>query len=148
MRNNILAAAQQYRKEPRPEMDMGRMLTSDMIAGKLFSFHDRAHFFHLQTTSFAQHKMLDDVYNALVGSKDSISEYLLGVQAPQRFGSLIIEQPGVFSPEAVTTLLNDIFNFTVTLIDYADSKNLEQLANLASDLQGVASRAKYLNTLS
>jgi hypothetical protein len=92
--------------------------------------------------------MLDDVYNSLVDSKDAISEYLLGVQAPQRFTNITIEQPGVFSPEAVTTLLDDIFNFTVTLIDYADSKNLEQLANLASDLQGVAARAKYLNTLS
>jgi len=126
---------------------MTKELTPDMIISKLFSFHDRAHFFHLQTTSYAQHKMLDDVYKELVDAKDDISEYLLGVQSPKRFTGITIEQPGEFSDKAVSTLLSDIFSFTVSLIEYAKSKNLEQLINMASELQGIAVRAQYLNTL-
>ena len=122
-------------------------LSPESIAGTLFSFHDRAHFFHLQTTSFAQHKMLDDLYNGLVGSKDTISEYLLGIQAPKRFSSFTIEQPGEFSKSALTSFLQQGFDFSVSLIEYADGKNLEQLANLASDLQGLFVRSQYLNTL-
>ncbi len=122
-------------------------LTPDDIAGRLFSFHDRAHFFHLQTLSFAQHKMLDELYKDLVESKDTICEFLLGVQAPKRFGGITIEQPGEFSAEAINTFLQDGFDFSMQLCSYAEDNNLEELCNLASDLQELFTKAKYLNTL-
>ena len=142
--NNILAEAAQIKGTP---LGIGRELSPDIIAGRLFSFHDRAHFFHLQTTSYAQHKMLDDLYKGLVDAKDDISEYLLGIQAPQRFTSIVLEQTGDFSQEALTAFLEDGFNFSVSLCQYADTRNLEELCNLASDLQKLFVRSKYLNTL-
>lgn len=123
------------------------VLTPEKIVGKLFSMHNIAHFLHLQTTSYAQHKMLDDVYNALVDSKDAISEYLLGVQAPKRFGLVTLDPLPTYSDAVVAQFLQQGFAFTCMLCEYAESLDLEQLCNLSSDLQGVFSRARYLNTL-
>jgi len=127
-------------------MGMTSGMTPDSIISKLFNMHSIAHFYHLQTTSFAQHNMLDELYKELVESKDAISEYLLGVQAPKRFGGLTSEAVEPFSEEAVAKFLNDGFGFTVALCDYGEQRHLEQLTNLASELQGAFSKAKYFNT--
>jgi hypothetical protein len=130
---------------PAPMRSMG-MLTPDMIMSKLFNMHTKAHFYHLQTTSFAQHNMLDALYKDLIESKDAISEYLLGIQAPKRFGSFTTEAVEPFSEEAVARFLDEGFGFTVALCDYGDQRKLEELCNLASELQGSFSKAKYFNT--
>jgi Family of unknown function (DUF5856) len=122
-------------------------LTPEKIVGKLFSMHNIAHFLHLQTTSYAQHKMLDDVYNGLVGSKDSIAEYLLGIQAPKRFGPITMDPIPGYSEGTVAAFLSQGFEFTCMLCEYAEQKELEELCNMASDLQGIFVRARYLNTL-
>lgn len=130
-----------------PMKPMGTM-TPDSIMSKLFNMHTKAHFYHLQTTSFAQHKMLNELYDDLLESKDGISEYLLGIQAPKRFGALTTEAVEPFSPEAVTKFLDEGFQFTVALCGYAEQRNLEELCNLSSNLQGSFAKARYLNTLS
>jgi hypothetical protein len=130
-----------------PMKPMGAM-TPDSIMSKLFNMHTKAHFYHLQTTSFAQHKMLNELYDDLLESKDGISEYLLGVQAPKRFGALTQEPIEPFSEEALTRFLDEGFQFTVALCGYAEQRNLEELCNLSSNLQGSFAKAKYLNTLS
>ena len=122
-------------------------MTPDDIMNRLFNDHSKAHYYHLQTTSYAQHKMLNELYEALEDSKDAICEYLLGIQAPKRFGSRTSDTVPAFSDSTLSKFLDDGFKFTVQLIEYAKSKNLEQLANLASELQGVWVKAKYLNTL-
>jgi hypothetical protein len=127
-------------------MGMTSGMTPDSIISKLFNMHSKAHFYHLQTTSFAQHNMLDELYKELVESKDAISEYLLGVQAPKRFGGLTSEAVEPFSEEAVAKFLDEGFGFTVALCDYGEQRHLEQLTNLASELQGAFSKAKYFNT--
>jgi hypothetical protein len=129
-------------------MGMSSGMNPDSIMSKLFNMHTKAHFYHLQTTSFAQHKMLNELYDDLLESKDGISEYLLGVQAPKRFGALTQEPIEPFSEEAVARFLDEGFQFTVALCAYGQQKNLEELCNLSSNLQGSFAKAKYLNTLS
>jgi hypothetical protein len=128
-------------------MGMSSGMNPDMIMSKLFNMHTKAHFYHLQTTSFAQHNMLKGLYEDLEDSKDAISEYLLGIQAPKRFGALATEAVEPFSEEAVAKFLDEGFGFTVALCDYANAKGLEELCNLSSNLQGSFAKAKYLNTL-
>lgn len=128
-------------------MGMSSGMNPDMIMSKLFNMHTKAHFYHLQTTSFAQHNMLKGLYEDLEDSKDAISEYLLGVQAPKRFGALASEAVESFSEEAVAKFLDEGFGFTVALCNYAEQKGLEELCNLSSNLQGSFAKAKYLNTL-
>ncbi len=122
-------------------------LTPDKIVSKLFSFHNIAHFFHLQTTSFAQHKMLDEVYGGIGGLKDSISEYLLGCQAPKRFSSLTLDSVPAYSEGAVVSFLKQGYDFSCQLCEYAESHDYEQLCNLSSELQGIFVKGQYLNTL-
>lgn len=128
-------------------MGMASGMSPDSIASKLFNMHTKAHFYHLQTTTLAQHKMLNKLYEALEEHKDSICEYLLGVQAPKRFGTLTTEAVEPFSEAAVAKFLDEGFSFTVALCDYANTKGLEELCNLSSNLQGSFAKAKYLNTL-
>lgn len=127
--------------------DSGSSLTPDKIASMLFTLHARAHVLHLQTTSYAHHKALNKLYTGLEESKDVICEYLLGVQAPKRFGTITIEQPGGYSEAAVNKLIADGWQFTVDICDYARKNNYEELANLASNLQGTFVSVKYLLTL-
>jgi len=122
-------------------------VTPEYIVSQLFYFHDCSHLFHLQTTSFAKHKMLGDLYESLVDMKDNISEYLLGIQAPRRFGSVSLMQVPPYSDENVSKMIDEGFQFSIKLCEYAESKKLEQLCNLSSELQGMFVKARYLNTL-
>jgi hypothetical protein len=128
-------------------MGMSSGMNPDMIMSKLFNMYTKAHFYHLQTTTLAQHKMLNKLYEALEEHKDSICEYLLGVQAPKRFGTLTTEAVEPFSEECVAKFLDEGFGFTVALCDYGQQRGLEELCNLSSNLQGTFAKAKYLNTL-
>lgn len=121
-------------------------LTPDKIISTLFQAHSQFHFYHLQTDSYAQHKNLDELYKFLVDSKDDISEYLLGTIAPKRFGTLESKAFLPFSQDNVKKSLNDLWQFTLDLCSYAEYNNQEQLCNLASELQGAVSKAKYFNT--
>jgi hypothetical protein len=131
-----------------PMKAKGSMCTED-IANKFFTIYMAAQFYHWQTTSIAQHKMLGKVYDAVSDAKDTIMEYLLGVQAPTRLTTApVAETPAPFSDQSVAKMLDDGFQFTIAMMAYADSRGLEELKNLASDLQGVFGKAKYLNTFS
>lgn len=118
----------------------------EYIVGKLFSFHNKAHLFHLQTTTYGNHKLLDTLYNALVDSKDAIAEYLLGVQVPTRFGMITMDPVESYNDSALLRFLDEGFDFTVRLCEYAKMRNLEQLANLASELQGAFNKARLFTT--
>jgi len=142
-----MESPKQLRTSAQPMMKPIGGMNPDMIMSKLFNMYTKAHFYHLQTTTLAQHKMLNKLYEALEEHKDSICEYLLGVQAPKRFGALATEAVEPFSEEAVAKFLDEGFGFTVALCDYANTKGLEELCNLSSNLQGSFAKAKYLNTL-
>lgn len=130
-------------------MGMSSGMTPELIMNKFFTLYMTAQFYHWQTTSIAKHEMLGEVYDSIHSAKDTIMEYLLGVQAPTRLStSPVAETPAPFSDQSVAKMLDDGFQFTIAMMSYADIKGLEELKNLASDLQGVFAKAKYLNTLS
>jgi len=130
-----------------PDSSTNSTLTPDSIMNMLFRMDSVCEYFHLQTTSFAQHKMLDELHSGIEDAKDSICEYLLGIQAPKKFGSLSQSYSEMFSDSNLSKFLDQGFKFTVDLCAYAESKNLEQFCNLSSELQGVFVKGKYLNTL-
>jgi len=123
-----------------------RGLTPEIIISKLFNFHNKAHFYHLQTTTIGKHKLLDELYKNLVEHKDEITEYLLGIQVPKRLGALTIEQIEPYSDANLIKFLNEGFTFTQELCEYAKSQNLEQLCNLSSELQGTFNKARLFLT--
>lgn len=122
-------------------------LTPELIIGKLFSFHSKAHLYHLQTDTIGKHLLLDELYKDLVSAKDDISEFILGAQIPRRFGSnVIMDQIEPYSDLNLMNFLEEGFEFTIKLIDYSKGRRLEELANLASDLQGSFVKAKLFTT--
>ena len=125
---------------------IGSTLTPEKIVGKLFSFHDRAHFLHLNADTIGKHLLLDELYKGLVEFKDEIAEYLLGIQAPKRMGALTLDPIEVFSDAAMMKLLAEGFDFSVSLCEYAEERELEELCNMASDLQKAFVKAKLFTT--
>jgi len=121
-------------------------MTPESIIGKLFSFHNRAHYLHLNADTIGKHLLLDELYKALVDFKDEIAEYLLGIQAPKRLGVIIMDPIETFSDTAMMKLLVEGFEFSVSLCDYAEERELEELCNMASDLQKAFVKAKLFTT--
>ncbi len=118
-------------------------LNPEKIMSKLFSYRLQAHFLHLQTYSFAKHENFN-LYQELDDFSDSIGEFLLGWQAPDRFNNFEVESPYKFS--SMTEFLNDALMFTKDLCEYGDEIGSEQLCNMSSELQGVIVKARYFNT--
>jgi DNA-binding ferritin-like protein len=122
-----------------------KALNPDKIIGWLFYFHSQAHFNHLQTTSFARHKALDELYKELVDFKDDIGELLLGYIAPKRFGKFETIPVTTISDE---NLVDKIASFADSLYEYGESTEWWELSNKAADLNGLARKTKYFLTLS
>lgn len=121
-------------------------ITPDTIIATLFDFHNKAHFFHLQTTSFEQHKFLDTLYKELVEMKDSIGEYLLGVQAPRRFGIITLSQLEPYSEQNVQKLIEEGIFFSKDLCKYAETNCLDGLIDFSSKLNQLFVSAKLFST--
>lgn len=130
--------------EEQPSVDM----TPESIVGRLFSFHDIAHKFHLDTKSFACHKALDELYNSLVSFKDDISELLMGYNGGKRIGKIKIEDIPEYSDDAAKKMVKDLLKFASDLEEWAESKNYCDIENTAQSLSGQASKTLYLLTLS
>lgn len=122
-------------------------MTPDSIMNALFKMDSTAEYYHLQTDSFAQHKMLDELHGAIEDHKDSICEYLLGMQAPKKFGSLSQNYDEMFSVTTLDKFLDEGIAFAIKLSEYGNSKGMRQLANMANELEGTFAKGKYLNTL-
>lgn len=130
-----------------PPASQGSMSSNpDKIIAKLFYFHDQAHFNHLQTTIYARHKALDELYSGLEDFKDSISELLLGYIAPKRIGS--IEKISIDPKMTDEKLVDELCKFADELYDYGEHTKWWALSNKAADLSGLGYKVKYLLTLS
>lgn len=125
---------------------MSAHMTPEYIVGKLFSYHNTAHFYHLQTDTIGKHLLLDELYKALVEFKDEIAEYLLGVQVPKRLDQVIIDQLLPYSDEHMLAFINEGFNFSIALCEYAEAHNEEELCNMASDLQKAFNKSRLFTT--
>lgn len=123
-------------------------MTPEMIVGRLFSFHDTAHKFHLDTKSFAIHKAFDELYNGLVSFKDDLSELLMGYNNGKRIGKIKLDEIPDYSDDAAKTLAKDIMEFASNLEEWAEEKGYCDIENTAQSLSGLGSKTLYLLTLS
>ena len=123
-----------------------KTITKENIVSQLFYFHSQAHFLHLQTTSYSEHKTLDNLYKELVEFKDDISEKILGYEGG-RLASLANPQFFPYDPKASVKLCDMIMTFALSLESFAERKNYRHLANIAQSLHGLGAETKYLLTL-
>lgn len=125
-------------------LNEGTGLNPDKIVSRLFYFHAQAHFNHLQTTSFARHKALDELYTSLESFKDEIAELLLGYIAPKRLAPI---QENVLKGISDEVLVNQLCSFADALYEYGEKTKWWALSNRAADLSGLGYKIKYLLTL-
>lgn len=123
-----------------------KKLTPEKIVQMLFYFHDAAHFKHLQTMHYAEHKALDKLYKGLVEFKDEIAELLLGYLAPKRF----TEAPKLPVDKNMdhNRILDELCKFADELYEYGEQTKWWALSNKAAELSGLGYQVKYLLTLS
>lgn len=126
------------------------ILTPESIVGKMFSFYLTAHLFHWNSQTIGEHQLLNELYPKIVELNDEISEYLLGLQIPKRFNEIAvgnsITKPTKFSPQNLLSFVIEGFEFTKQLCEYAEERDLEELCNLASELQQAFNKARLFIT--
>jgi len=106
----------------------------------LFDARNKAHIAHLQTTSFSQHKALEEFYSAVIGIADSLAENHQG-----RNG-IINDYPVVNNP-------SDAVQLVATLRSWVDANRADcgaesEIQNIIDTLQSLNNETLYkLNNL-
>ena len=122
----------------------GGEMSIDAVASKLTYFHEQLHLLHWQTKSYAEHQALGGLYDYVHDFKDGVVEKLMGYSG---------KRPGVYKLEPLSaatadSVVSELISFASSLRSFADSKNYQDIANLADSLSGEAAKTKYLLTLS
>jgi hypothetical protein len=114
------------------------METVAKFLSTLFNSRDQAHIFHLQTSSYAAHKALNDYYDAVVGLVDSYAETFQG-----RYG--IIRG---YTPQKQYFEGDEVVKYFTGLSTYIDSvrKGLPQdseLNNIVDEIAALVNSTIY-----
>ena len=114
------------------------METVAKFLSTLFNSRDQAHIFHLQTSSYAAHKALNDYYDAVVGLVDSYAETFQG-----RYG--IIRG---YTPQKQYFEGDEVLKYFTGLSTYIDSvrKGLPQdseLNNIVDEIAALVNSTIY-----
>jgi hypothetical protein len=123
---------------------LGMELTFDVIVSKIIYFKEQSQLLHWQTTSYAQHKALGELYEYIEEFKDGLVEKLMGYTGKRPSGCKIETMDGI-SPQQ---LVDNILMFSSKLKMYAEQNNYLDVSNLADELSGQAAKIKYLLSLS
>ena len=121
------------------------VMTPEAVMGKLIYLEAQAHYNHLNTTSFAEHKALDELYSGIGGFKDTIMELILGYQAPQRLGK--VEVPPVSVVKDSRDLAIEVGRFAKTVGEWSEENGWCGLKNVCDELEALGTKIKYLLTL-
>jgi hypothetical protein len=119
-------------------------LTLESVASKLTYFHEQLHLIHWQTTSYAEHKALGDLYDYVHDFKDDVIEKLMGYMnkrpSPYKIDPL--------STVTASSVVSELESFAYKLYEWAGANHYCDVENMAQELSGQAAKTKYLLTLS
>ncbi len=118
-------------------------LTLEGVASKLTSFQLQLQLLHWQTTSFAEHKATDALYEFVSGFKDDVMEKLMGY-ANRRVKAYPLLP---LTADNSLSVVNSILTFSYSLEKWAEANKYCDIENLAQELSGSAAKTKYLLTL-
>ena len=119
-------------------------MTLESVAGKLTYFHLQLHLIHWQTSSYAEHKSVGDLYDYVHDFKDGVIEKLMGYTG-RKPNSYKIDT--LLSTSSVSVVM-DLMSFASDLKKYGEANSYHDICNLADALSGEAAKTKYLLTLS
>jgi hypothetical protein len=122
-------------------------LSPDSIATKLTYFELELHNLHWATRSYAEHKSLGKLYEAVIDFKDEIIEKIMGYSGTRAK----VGNPGQlkdYAPGVSEQVVSELISFAKQLQNYGATNNMPDIENVAQSLSGKAATTKYLLTLS
>lgn len=114
------------------------------VAQNLSFFQDQLHMAHWQTTSYAQHMALGELYEFVFTFKDDVIEKIMGYTG---------DRPRAYTPKPLmdncncTQMVDDLMKYSDRMGMWADSKGYTEIKNMADTLSGISAKTKYLLTL-
>lgn len=117
-----------------------------LVLQKLFEVRDQVHYIHLQTTSFAAHKALNEFYDGILDLADSFIETYQGTYGRIK-GKLA---PNIESDIDAMKYIQSIRPLFAKdgLIRKSYSPDDTHLANIADEMLALVDKTLYLLTLS
>lgn len=110
-----------------------------ILVGELFKSRDVAHLTHFQTTSFAEHKALNEYYDSLLDLVDSFVEESFGI-----YGRYKIVIPSSAEDSNFCKHLEQLRQSIVEHREYIHETNLQ---NLLDEILSLIDKTCYLLTL-
>lgn len=123
-----------------------QVLSPELIGERLTFYKEQMQLFHWQTTSYAEHKTLDDLITSVGGLRDEIIEKIMGYSG-KRIKTFKLSSFQEYQSGSCMNLATELLNFASQLKRYAEDNNMHDINNLADTLSGEAAKAKYLFTL-
>lgn len=120
-------------------------MTLETIVSKLTYFHEQLHLIHWQTSSYAEHKAVGELYEYVQDFKDDVMEKLMGYMN---------KKPKAYKAEPIAdgassnTVVAELMSWSYQLYEWAGENDYCDVENMAQELSGKASKTKYLLTLS
>lgn len=118
------------------------------IVTKLLTFQNQIKILHWQTTSYSEHKSLDELFGELSGHIDEFIEVFMGkngrIVAQTNF-NLSLQNYSALSP---MDLMNQMVAYLIDeLPTMLDAKKDTDLLNIRDEILGSVNKTKYLLTL-
>lgn len=123
----------------------GEALSLESIAAKLTYFHEQLHLIHWQTSSYAEHQAVGELYDYVHDFKDGVIEKLMGYMGKRPKAFKI--QPLADTASAIS-VIQELKSFSHQLMTWAESNQYCDVENLAQELSGKSAKTLYLLTLS
>jgi len=121
-----------------------------LIGGELMKYmamvNIQARVWHLQTTSFAQHKALNEVYDAIGDFQDTLIETLQGYYNVRIAGDMNFTIDSTFEESKPAAFLKE-FNDYMHNISKTKTLQPSCLSNIIDEITAFVSKAIYLLTL-
>lgn len=111
--------------------------------GELFGIRTQAHYLHLLTTKYAEHKALDEFYKDWLELTDTLIETYFGKYGRLDGTFMEYTQGSEYSCESLLESARTIVLSIETDIDLKDT----DILNILADMKGLINHTKYLLTL-
>lgn len=118
-------------------------MTPVLALQKLFEVRDQIHFSHLNTTSYAEHKALNEFYDSWLDLADEFVEVYQGKYS-RITGKITTNASNTAS---VSEYLKDVYTFVDSDLKSLTKPEDEDLLNLIADMKALINKTQYLLTL-
>lgn len=109
------------------------------LIGELFRARDLAHIAHLNTTSFAEHKALNEFYDGVLDLTDTFAETAFGIYGRSKIT--------ISSSTLVTDFSSYLKELRMEVVEHREEVKETNIQNILDEILSLIDHTKYLLTL-